>query len=311
MGDGPLVSAVIPAYNCEEFIAEAVESVLEQTWARLECIVVDDGSTDRTGIVLAAFSGRVRCFRVPNRGPAAARNLGARAANGELIAFLDADDVWEPTKIERQMALYKARGELGLVYCGLRVVDREGRHLSFRPAPDPASVLRNTLLHEPPGVSLAQTGVIPRHVFFASGGFDERLRGPADSDLAWRLAARFPIAAVQEPLCRYRRHPGQITSDPPSYARESKIFLDKAFSSELLPPELKGLKRRAFARHAVELAYADGKKRRRLRCVARLLRAFYLSPPTTVRWLAPFARSRARRIASGFREPRGATSRAS
>jgi glycosyltransferase involved in cell wall biosynthesis len=304
------VSAVIPAYNCQEFIAEAVESVLEQTWAHLECIAVDDGSTDRTGIILAGFGDRIRCLRTSNRGPAAARNVGARAANGELIAFLDADDVWEPTKIERQVALYKARPALGLVYCALRVVDRQGRHLSFRPAPDPAAVLRNTLLHEPPAVSLAQTGVIPRHVFFASGGFDERLRGPEDSDLAWRLAARFPIAAVREPLCRYRRHPGQRTSDPPSYARDLKIFLDKAFSSELLPPELKRLKRPAFAKHTLELAYTDA-KRRRLRCLTRLLRAFYLSPPTTVRWLAPFVRTRARRIAGSFREPRGATSRAS
>ena len=99
------VSAIIPAYNADSFIREAVDSALGQTHTDVEVIVVDDSSTDDTASVLQSYGERIIVHRQPNGGVAAARNAGARLASGRWVAFLDADDVWLPTKIERQLAV--------------------------------------------------------------------------------------------------------------------------------------------------------------------------------------------------------------
>src|SRR6476469_10004419 len=100
---GPLVSVVIPAYNAERFLGEAIESVLAQGYAHFELIVVDDGSSDRTAEVARSFGDRVRTIEQENSGVSAARNAGTRAAGGELLAFLDADDRWSPGWLERMV----------------------------------------------------------------------------------------------------------------------------------------------------------------------------------------------------------------
>ena len=104
MGSYPLVSCIIPVFNAERFLDEAVRSALAQTYPALEIIVVNDGSTDGSEAVLAKYQSRVACILQPNRGEAAARNTGVRAARGEFVAFLDADDMWEPEKIGCQVA---------------------------------------------------------------------------------------------------------------------------------------------------------------------------------------------------------------
>lgn len=286
-----LVSCVIPVYNGAAFVAEAIGSVLSQTYEPLECIVVDDGSTDDTAQVVGGFGEQIRQLRESNRGAAAARNAGTRAARGQFVAFLDADDIWEATKLERQMALFRAHRELALVYCGLRLVDREGKHLGSLPPADPLLALRNTLLAEPPFISLAQTGVIPRHVLLATGGFDERLLTGEDSDLAWRLAVQFPIAAVPEPLASYRSHPAQKHLAHPSLEHDRKLILRKAFNSNLLPAELQSLERRARANLAFDLASAL-RREHRLRALAQVWDAFRISPLRSIRWMASFAARR-------------------
>jgi glycosyltransferase involved in cell wall biosynthesis len=110
-----LISCIVPVFNGERYIRDALESIFAQTYRPLEILVADDGSTDGTAAVVAAFSDRVRYLRQSNRGPAAARNLGIGAATGDFIAFLDADDLWHPEKLIRQMARFQARPELG--YC--------------------------------------------------------------------------------------------------------------------------------------------------------------------------------------------------
>lgn len=283
--DGPLVSAVIPVHNCERFVAAAIESVLGQTHRPLECIVVNDGSTDGTADVLGAFGARIMCLTTPRRGVGAARNAGAAAARGEYLAFLDADDLWEPAKIERQLELFAERGELGLVYSGLSSIDEHGRALGASRAPEPGAVLRNTLLNEPPFVSLAQTGVIPRWAFVSSGGFDEAMVNSEDSDLTWRLAARFPIGAVPAPLASYRRHQDQKHLDLGGFEAGSRTLLGKAFGSGLLPPEIQRLERRAYGNLAFTLAYGY-RHSDRSRALANLCRALWLSPVRSIRRLA-------------------------
>ncbi|HEX3110532.1 MAG TPA: glycosyltransferase family A protein, partial [Thermoanaerobaculia bacterium] len=111
------VSVVIPSYNYARYLGEAIDSALGQTLPPLEVIVVDDGSTDDTPAVLAAYGDRIRVLRQKNAGVAVARNSGIAAARGECVAFLDADDVWLPRKLELQIPLFT--DSVGLVHCGV------------------------------------------------------------------------------------------------------------------------------------------------------------------------------------------------
>ena len=112
MTDAPLISCIVPAYNSERFVTEALDSIVAQTYRPLEIICCDDGSTDGTAAIVSGYGADVRHLRQPTAGPAATRNLGVRAARGAFIAFLDADDRWYPDKLARQVARFAARPEL-------------------------------------------------------------------------------------------------------------------------------------------------------------------------------------------------------
>src|SRR6266852_6361254 len=121
---GPLVSVIIPAYNAERFIDETLESVFKQTHDHLELILVDDGSTDGTGAQVRAYGDRVRFIRQVNAGAGAARNRGLEVATGDYIAFLDADDLWRPEKLEVQLEIAARNPESGLIACdGVRFAE--------------------------------------------------------------------------------------------------------------------------------------------------------------------------------------------
>jgi glycosyltransferase involved in cell wall biosynthesis len=110
----PLISCIVPVYNGEKYLAEAIESILTQSYQPLEVIIVDDGSTDETPQVVAGFKDRVVYLEQSNRGPSATPNLGVSASQGDFVAFLDPDDLWHPEKLARQMACFEARPELDL-----------------------------------------------------------------------------------------------------------------------------------------------------------------------------------------------------
>jgi len=129
--EAPDVSVVIPAYNAAWCVAKAIESVLVQEGADFEIIVVDDGSTDDTAAVLARYGDAIRVVRQRNQGLSAARNAGIRAAQGEFVAFLDADDWWLAGKLGQQLALMHTRPELGFCSTAARVEDPDGRLLNL------------------------------------------------------------------------------------------------------------------------------------------------------------------------------------
>lgn len=110
----PLISCIVPVFNGERYLAEALDSILAQTYRPIEVIVVDDGSTDGTADLVARYGERVRYVRQTNRGAPTARNLGLAMATGAFVAFLDSDDLWHPEKLARQMARFEARPELDL-----------------------------------------------------------------------------------------------------------------------------------------------------------------------------------------------------
>src|SRR3954470_18053198 len=121
-----LVSTVIPTYNYGHFVQGAIDSVLSQTHRDIECIVVDDGSTDDTQAVLARYGDKIRTIRNQNSGPSAARNSALRIARGECVAFLDGDDEWKPDKISKQIAVLERSPDVALVGCGVLMVDESG-----------------------------------------------------------------------------------------------------------------------------------------------------------------------------------------
>ena len=122
----PTVSVVIPLYNARTVIQETIESVLAQTWKDYEIIVVDDGSTDGSDEVVRQFTGRARLVRRENGGVAKARNLGIEQSSGKYVALLDHDDLWHPTKLEKQVAVLERNPLIGMVITDVAHVDRLG-----------------------------------------------------------------------------------------------------------------------------------------------------------------------------------------
>jgi glycosyltransferase involved in cell wall biosynthesis len=248
----PSVAAIIPVFNGERFIAESIESVLSQTFPRIRCVVIDDGSEDRTPSIVATFGEAVQYIRQENAGVAAARNRGIRETSEPFLAFLDADDVWLPDKIQSQMAKF-AEG-VALTYTGIRIVDRNLVPLSDQLAPLPGQALRNSLLLEHPYMSIPSTAVARREVLEQIGGFDESLSTSADTDLGCRIAAKFKIACVREPKVLYRVHEMQMHHDAKAMERDMLVVVRKFFDEGLAPSELRHLKGRALANLYFSLA---------------------------------------------------------
>jgi glycosyltransferase involved in cell wall biosynthesis len=205
----PLVSVVIPAYNGGELLRAAVDSVLAQDYASpFEIVVVDDGSTEPIEPFLAGTGDRVRIVRKENGGTASARNRGVREAQGDYLAFLDQDDLWDPHKLSRQVPLFQ-HDDVALVHAGARFVDNAGNVTSILTG-DP-DLTTHALLAD---CRLAvQTVVVRRSVLETLGGFDETLSGADDWDMWIRIVDRFRITAVPDALATIRVHSGNQSRD--------------------------------------------------------------------------------------------------
>ena len=235
----PVVSVVVPAYNAAWCVHRAVDSVLSQEYKDFELIVVDDGSTDRTVEVLSAYGTALRVVRQANGGLSSARNAGIRAARGEYVAFLDADDWWLPGKLGRQVALMRTRTDIGFSSTAARVEDPDGRLLNvWRCACWEGSFLAH-LFGSNADVAGSGSAVIARRALFEhTGGFDETLRSLEDIDMWMRLAAVTGYACLDEPLA-------VILKRPDSMSRNLEVMRDAAVrvmskNRHLLPPPLRG-----------------------------------------------------------------------
>ncbi len=200
----PAVTVIIPTYNYGRFLAGAVESALRQTFTDLEVLVIDDGSTDNTPAVIETFrhDPRFHYERTAHVGAAAAKNIGIRQARAALIAFLDADDLWLPEKLARQVPLFAADPGPGVVYSRRLLMDEQGRDLAYeQPALHRGDVLEAIFRTN---FVCFSSAVVRREVLETVDGFDEMLRLAADFDLWLRAAARYRFDYVGEPLVKYR-----------------------------------------------------------------------------------------------------------
>jgi glycosyltransferase involved in cell wall biosynthesis len=192
----PLVSVVVPAFQAEAFIGETLESALAQDCTSAEVIVVDDGSTDRTAEIASAYP--VRLLRQANRGPAAARNAGLALARGEFVTILDADDLWPPDRLSRQLGHLRAHPELGIVLGLTEIFLTPGQ-------PRPTHWPRAHAGRPIPAV--AGSMLARSSVFETVGGFDERLRQCEDIDWLARVKdAGIAASSIDHVVLRYRIH---------------------------------------------------------------------------------------------------------
>lgn len=200
----PLVSVVVPAFNSAEFIAGTLTSVYEQTYKNMQVIVVDDGSTDETAKLVGATDAT--CIYQQNAGAPAARNRGLQECRGEYIAFLDSDDVWLPTKIERQLVFLQNNRADGFVVCRMRAVLAPG--MVWPPS------LRSAHYDTQPPAYLPSGMLVRREVFGQIGNFDEAIPTGDDSDWLFRAKdAGIEHGVLQEVLLEKTIRPGSISSD--------------------------------------------------------------------------------------------------
>lgn len=251
--DPPAVSVVIPTYERAAVLPRAVESVLGQSYGAWELLVVDDGSTDDTGILMEQYRDpRVRYLRQPvNRGVSAARNRGLREARGDWVALLDSDDEWMPEKLERQVRHLEGAGpEVGLVYCGVEDVDDRGVLQVHRPAH--RGRLHRELLLENVLHGGGSSVLLRREAVERVGSFDETLPAIEDWDYWLRVARLYRIDFIEKPLVRY--HDG-TTDDRKSLDAARNLEARELFRKK---------HRRAMREEGVEVLFVLESSRRAL-----------------------------------------------
>ncbi len=235
----PRVSVIIPVYQGDRFLAEAVESVLNQTYTNCEIIVVDDGSTDNIHEVLEPYFEKIRYVYQQNQGVAAARNYGIKIAKGELIAFLDQDDFWLPDKLALQVACFDAQPELGIVHCGWRRVNAIGETLGeVKPWENvPILDLAGWLQWMP---ILLSAMIFKRESLERIGGLDTRFKQACDVDLVQRLALMgCQTEWVHHILVRYREHDRNDSLNTPLQAKESWAVREQFFARSDIPEPIR------------------------------------------------------------------------
>ena len=236
-----LVSVIIPVYNGDRYIEEAIDSILMQTYPDWEIIIVDDGSTDNTPNIIEKYGDYLKYFRQANQGVAASRNLGLSKARGEYIAFLDQDDVFLPHKLETQVNVLVENPGLGMVNSGWEIIDRNG---NFRAAVEPWQQI--------PQLS-CQDLIVWKPVFLGAMlfrkswlqgtlRFDTSLEQTPDVDLVLKLAALGCHAAwLKQTTVKYRQHENNASRNSLLQAQELDLILARFFARSDLAAEIKQL----------------------------------------------------------------------
>lgn len=286
----PLISVIIPAYNYAAYLGEAIDSVLTQTYTNLEIIVVDDGSTDNTREIVAAFSDpRLRYIYRENGGLPAARNTGIRSAQGELYAYLDADDTFHPEKLALQAAFLQANPSIGLTYNSRVLVNAEAEPLSIQRAP-PTVTLGDLLL----GYPIAPSDVLMRREWaWQVGLFDESYRlNSEDLNFHLRLAlAGCQMAGLERPLSFRRVHRQRQFDDIPGKMATYLRALDTVFEADDYPAGAQSLRHQAYANHYLTWAYQAAIQHNTPLAQTYLQQATTLHPPLLAQNSRPLNRT--------------------
>lgn len=224
-----LVSVVTATYNMGNFIEETLDSILAQEYENIESIVVDDGSTDNTSEVLAKYRDdpRVKVIRQANAGQTVAKNHGIKSAQGEFIAFCDADDTWRKDKLSKQIPLFKKDLDIAVVYSHVNRVNEKGDSLNFHELKRHNGWITAPLLLD--NFIPFVTTVVRSRVLEEFEGFDESLTMSIDYDLWLRISTKYKFEYVPEQLANYRIWPGQMSKRTGERLENFFKLLDRFF----------------------------------------------------------------------------------
>lgn len=272
------VAVIVPCFNSAKYLKQTIDSVLLQGFANLEVIAIDDGSTDGTREVLATFGNQIRVFTHPenhNCGQSATTNLGIEKTAAEIIAFIDADDIWFPGKLARQVDVLRRHVGIGVVYTGAVAIGPDDQPLYGFPAArnsgedSPKQMLLDCHIQSPSQVAIRRSCLV------RVGGFDQTLV-PADHDMWLRLIEVTRFHFIDEPLVGYRKHPAQLSS-----VRERKMWKDGfrvlAKAQARYPYSGKVLRRRRAVLH-YRLARYDTYMSKYGRAMTHYVRAVFYDP---------------------------------
>lgn len=249
----PKVSVIIPVYNCEKYIRQTIESVLAQTYKGFELIVVDDGSTDRSGRIVREEFGEAKYYFQRNGGAAKARNAGVEKSSGEYIAFLDADDIWVPEKLAVQVSILDDKRTIGVVHSDVEYIDSFGGHVKFWKNSQRSDAYQRQFLK---GHAIGSpASLMRREIFVKLGGFDEDFPAAGYEDLEFfiRVGQACEIYCVETPLVKCRDHPDSTCRNEGGGLGNRGIFLQKLITRFGNDPEHKRFVSREQARYLCDI----------------------------------------------------------
>jgi glycosyltransferase involved in cell wall biosynthesis len=229
----PLVSVVMPVFNGAALIGDTLESIFAQTYPNIEILTIDDGSTDNSAEVIGQYGDKIRYIKQDNAGPAAARNNGIKQAKGEYIAFLDADDIWFPQKVEQQIALMQEKS-ISISHTG-NVDFNEHKTWDCKPKIYAPVIDRKTAFEQLffANFIVTSTVIVTKLAIVSAGLFDEnrKLFAVEDYDLWLRVVSQHDIGFLTQPLIKYRVHAEGISRNiDRSYINERNV-LDKWYNN--------------------------------------------------------------------------------
>lgn len=270
-----MVSVIIPARNALSYLPQALGSVYAQTFTDFEVTLVDDGSSDGTAEWVEVLNEpRLTFIRQPHQGSAAARNTGLKHADGDYIAFLDADDLWEPTKLAKQVAYLDIHPEVGLVHSAISYIDEKGCPINRVLSATGNGYVWAQML-ESNLVRCGSTPMIRRSCFDVVGEFDTSLQVFQDWEMWIRIAKLYPLAVLDEPLAAYRQHPANISKSYGLMEAHFRKIIERAFQDA--SADYRFLKNRAYGRaylHTAWRAFYAGNSGAALRLQLQALRHF-------------------------------------
>ncbi|WP_392482955.1 glycosyltransferase family 2 protein [Nostoc sp. C110] len=250
------VSVIIPAYNAMHYLPKTVSSVLQQTFTNFEILIINDGSSDNIQEwVLNLTDKRVKLISQQNQGVSVARNIGISQAQGEYIAFLDSDDLWNATKLEKQVRCLDHNPTIGLVHTWMAVIDEQGKPTGkVMKSKTEGSVWKQLVEKN----TVACSSVMVRRLCFQKlGGFSPRQNeypvDVEDWEMWIRIAAHYPFTVIKEPLISYRQHISNTSTNWQSLNKAYRIVIEKAFQTA--SPELLYLKNRSYGHANLRLAW--------------------------------------------------------
>lgn len=296
-----MISVIVTTYNRPSMTREAIDSALAQTHDDFEVIVVDDGSTDETPQVMAEYGDRIRYIRKENGGVASARNVGIEAAKGDLIAFLDDDDIWLPEKLAVQQAYADAHPEVGLIYTDCTRFNEHG------PARDPKgrTQLSGWVFKEfvEKYFVIFSTIVVPRKAIEQIGNFDEEYLRGDDVDFMGRVLEHYPAGYIDQKLIRRRKYARpKSAADLRLSAEEQLIYVRKfseRYGADKLPARWAARKRARAEMKLGQASEAEGNADEARTHYRRAMQSDPFLIKSYRRWLTAKRRARRARARNG------------